>query len=59
MRFDKVLNEIFSLKGLDDKDYYKDNQERKKNLPDRYEPKIVVPDVNKTTSTGALKKKKK
>ncbi len=59
MKFEEILNEVFSAKSVNNKSYYDDNKKKKKNKPERYEPYIVVPDINKTTPTGALKKKKK
>lgn len=59
MKFDKVLNEVFSHKAIDDRDYYSANQENKKNKPARYKPRVVEPDLNRTNSVGSLKVKKK
>lgn len=59
MKFENILNEVFSSKAVDAYDYYADNKEKKKNRPERYEPKIYGNGLNDFGPDGTIKKKKK
>lgn len=55
MKFKNILSEIFSVKDLDKKDYYKDNAERKKSAPDRYDPFIIQNGLSNLNPNGTIK----
>ena len=59
MKLADILSEVFSAKGLDDKSYYKDNEKKKKERPDRWEPMIFKNGLNDFGPMGIIKKKKK